>query len=92
MAIGVITPTVIWVQEKVEKAADLMIIKGQLSTELLMANNAKEANHTAWNNAPNKVVQKYGEIYCYQARREIQADEIEEDRVVNMRKKKLWDP
>ena len=32
-----------------------------------------------------KVVQKYGEIYTYQARRDIETDEEDEQRVVNMR-------
>ncbi len=36
-----ITLTVIRVQEKVKKAADKIILGGQLSTELLTAKNAK---------------------------------------------------
>jgi hypothetical protein len=41
---------------------------------------------------PNKVVQKYGEIYGHVARRQIVADELEEDRVENMYKKRLKKP
>ena len=42
MLIGSITLTVIRVFKRINKVADLMLVKGQLSTELLAANNAKE--------------------------------------------------
>ena len=92
MLIGSITLTAIRVFEKINKAADLMLVKGQLSTELLAANNAKEKEREERNNAPNKVVQKYGEIYGYQARKQIEEDEREEALVINMREKRLRDP
>jgi hypothetical protein len=38
---GSISPTVIRVLKKINKAADFIIVKSQLSTELLAANNAK---------------------------------------------------
>ena len=41
---------------------------------------------------PNKVVQKYGEIYGHVARRQIEEDERDEERVVNIREKRLRDP
>ena len=66
-----------------------MILKGQLSTELLAANNAKEEERKARNNAPNKVVQKYGEIYGYITRRQIEEDKREEEKVVNIQEKRL---
>jgi len=89
---GQITPTVIRVQEKVEKAADKMILAGQLSTELLSVDNAKQKAREERNNAPNKIVQKYGEIYGNVARRQIAADELAEDMVVNMHEKRLRKP
>jgi DDE superfamily endonuclease len=92
MLVGSITPTAIRVFEKIDKATDLMLVKGQLSTELLAANNAKEKERRERNDAPNKVVQKYGEIYGHQARRQIEEDEREEALVVNMREKRLRDP
>ena len=92
MLAGEITPTVVRVQEKVEKAADQMILKGQLSTELLATNNPKEEERRARNDAANKVVQKYGEIYGHVARRQIAEDEEDEKRVVNMREKRLAEP
>jgi hypothetical protein len=83
MLAGTITPTAIWVLKKVKKAADQIILKGQLSTELLAANNAKEKERKARNDTPNKVVQKYREIYGYVARRQIEEDEREEERVMS---------
>ena len=87
-----ITLTIIRVQEKVEKAADQMILKGQLSTELLVANNTKEEERRARNDAPNIVVQKYREIYSNVARRQIVEDEEDERRVVNILEKRLIKP
>jgi hypothetical protein len=69
-----------------------MIVKGQLSTELLAANNAKEKERREQNRAPNKVVQKYREIYGYQAHRQIEEDKEDDKKVVNMREKRLIDP
>ena len=69
-----------------------MILAGQLSTELLTVNNAKQKEREDRNNAPNKVVQKYGEIYGHVARRQIAADEIEEDRVINIHEKRARKP
>ena len=42
--------------------------------------------------ASSKVVQKYGEIYGNQARREIALDEEDEKEVVNMRNNRLSKP
>jgi DNA-binding protein H-NS len=92
LQVGEITPTIIRVQEKVEKAADKMILAGQLSTELLTVNNAKQKEREERNNAPNKVVQKYGEIYGNVAQRQIAADELAEDIVVNMHERRMRKP
>ncbi len=92
MLVSSITPTVIRVQEKVNKAADKMILTGQLSTELLLVNNARQTAREERNNVLNKIVQKYGEMYSHVAHRQIIADEIEEDRVVNMHEQRLRKP
>ena len=89
LAVGMITPTVLRVQEKVEKASNQMILSGQLATELLTVNNTKQKEREERNQALNKVVQKYGEIYSHDARRQIAEDEREEERVVNMHEKRL---
>lgn len=86
---GLITPTVLRVQEKVSKSADRMVLAGQLSTEYLRAMQSREKARKDRNQAPNKVVQKYGEIYGHQARRQIIEDEEEERDVVNMREKRI---
>jgi hypothetical protein len=86
---GNITPTVIRVQEKVLKSADRMVLVGQLSTELLTATKRSETAQKERNDAPNRVVQKYGEIYGHQARRQIAEDEEDERRVVNMREQRV---
>jgi hypothetical protein len=87
-----ITPTVVRVQKKVEKAADRIILAGQLAKEHLAATKAREKAQKERNKAPNKVVQKYREIYGHQARRQIADDEEDEGRVINMREKRLTDP
>ena len=86
---GNITPTVIRVQEKVSKSADRMVLAGQLSTEHLRATQSREKARRKRNDTPNRVVQKYGEIYGHQARRQIAEDEEEEREVINMREKRI---
>jgi hypothetical protein len=84
-----VTPTLIRVQEKVSKSADQMVLSGQLSKEHLIAIQAREKARKERNGEPNKVVQKYGEIYGFQARRQIAEDEEEEREVINMREKRV---
>jgi hypothetical protein len=86
---GDVTPTLIRVQEKVSKSADQMVLSGQLSKEHLIAIQAREKARKERNGEPNKVVQKYGEIYGFQARRQIAEDEEEEREVINMREKRV---
>ncbi|KAI0993565.1 hypothetical protein K3495_g14619 [Podosphaera aphanis] len=57
---------------------------GQLSTELLHANNAKKSEREERAAQSSKVVQKFGEIYGHQARRQIQFLEWHEQRPVSM--------
>ena len=59
----VITLTTIRVQEKVVKASDFMVSAGALSTEYLHVTQARERARKERNDSPNRVVQKYGEIY-----------------------------
>ena len=86
---GDITPTAIRVQEKVVKAGDRMVIAGQLSTEYLRATQQREKARKERNNDNNKIVQKYGEIYGYQARRHVAEDEEEEREVIIMRERRV---
>jgi DDE superfamily endonuclease len=86
---GNITPTVLRVQDKVVKAADRMVSAGQLLTEYLRATQAREQARKERNDQPNKIVQKYGEIYGFQARRQIAEDEEEEREVINMREQRV---
>ena len=69
-----------------------MILKGQLSTKLLAANNTKEEERRAWNDAPNNAVQKYGEIYSNVVYRQIAEDKEDERRIVNIQEKRLTEP
>ena len=69
-----------------------MILTGQLSTELLTVNNTKQKERKERNNQLNKVVQKYEEIYGYQVRRQIAADGLAEDMVINLHERRLRKP
>ena len=55
----------------------------------MAANNAKEEERRARNDTPNKVVQKYREIYSHIARRQIAEDKEDDRIVVNMQEKRL---
>jgi hypothetical protein len=83
-----LTPSVIRVTDKLEKAAQSSMIKGALSThrlhDLSMAAKRREVKVDG-----GKIVQKYGEIYGQQALRQIEEDRIEELKVVNIRNTRL---
>jgi hypothetical protein len=68
-----------------------MILVGQLAKEHLAATKAREKAWKERNKAPNKVVQKYGEIYGHQTRKQIVEDEEDKRRVVNIWEKRLTD-
>jgi hypothetical protein len=89
-----LTPSVIRVQDKVEKASMTSILAGALSTnrihDLSIAETARKKRKES--SGGNKVVEKYGEIYGHQARRDIAADDEDESRVVNMREARLAKP
>ena len=65
-----------------------MILAGNLSTELLTATIAKAEERTV-RNKDGRIVQKYSEIYGSEARRQIEEDEEDEKRVVNIRAKRI---
>jgi DDE superfamily endonuclease len=84
-----LTPSVVRVAEKVEKASETSILRGALSTHRLYDLSDAEVARKRRKEESGKVVQKYGEIRVYHARKQIEAEEEEESRVVNMRLKRL---
>jgi hypothetical protein len=84
-----LTPSVVRVAEKVEKASETSILRGALSTHRLLNLSDAEVARKRRKEESGKVVQKYGEIRVYHARKQIEAEEEEENRVVNMRLKRL---
>jgi hypothetical protein len=87
-----ITPLVLQVQDKVSQASEQSILAGALSTNRVHDLSIAEAARKERKEASSKIVQKYGEIYGYQARREIALDEEDEKEVVNMRNSRLSKP
>jgi hypothetical protein len=84
-----LTPSVLRVTQKVNKASETSILKGTLSTHRLFDLSNAEAARKRRKEESGKVVQKYGEIYAYQARKQIEEDKEEEKQVVNMREKRV---
>jgi hypothetical protein len=81
------------VAEKVEKVSETSMLRGVLSKHRLYILSKAEAARKRRKEASGKVVQKYGEIRVYQARRQIEG-EGEEKRLINMCLKGLekgWD-
>jgi hypothetical protein len=66
--------------------------KGALSTNRLLDLRVAEEARKRRKESSSKVVQKYGEIYGNQARKQIEADIQDELKVVNMRDKRLSKP
>jgi len=87
-----ITPSVLRVQDKVAQAAERSILAGALATNRIHDLSIAEAARKERKEASSKVVQKYGEIYGHQARRDIFLDEEDEKEVVNMRNSRLSKP
>ena len=88
-----ITPSVIRIAEKIEKAAETSMLSGALSKHRLQDMATTEAACKKRKEGSGKVVQKYGEIRVHQARIQIQEVEEEEKEVVNIRlkkKQKVW--
>jgi hypothetical protein len=65
------------------------MLRGALSTHRLLDLSDAEVARKRRKEESGKVVQKYGEIRVYHARKQIEAEEEEENRVVNMRLKRL---
>jgi hypothetical protein len=80
------------VQDKVSQALEQSMLARALSTnrvhDLLIAEAARKERKEA----SSKIVQKYSEIYSYQARREIALDEENKKEVVNIRNNQLSKP
>jgi hypothetical protein len=77
------------VAEKVKKASETSMLRGALSTHRLLDLSDTEVARKRRKEESGKVVQKYGEIRVYHARNQTEAEEEEENIVVNMRLKRL---
>jgi hypothetical protein len=66
--------------------------KGALSTNRLLDLGAAKEVRKRRKESSGKVVQKYGEIYGKQARKQIEADIQDDQKIVNMREKGLAEP
>jgi hypothetical protein len=88
-----ITPSVKRVQEKVEGATERSMLSRALAKQrvhdLSLAAQEREKRDDRDN---GRIVQKYGEIYVYQGRADIIADDEDEAKVVNMRNARLAKP
>jgi len=88
-----ITPSVKRVQEKVEGAAERSILSGALAKQRVYDLSLAAQEREKRDNKDNgKIVQKYGEIYVYQGRADIIADDKDEAKVVNIRNARLAKP
>jgi len=87
-----ITPSVIRVADKVENASQRSMLAGALATNRIHDLSIAEAARQKRKKASGKIVQKYGEIYGHQARKDIAADEDDEKEVINMREQRLMKP
>jgi hypothetical protein len=87
-----ITPSVLRVQEKVEAASERSILAGALARQRVLDLGLAEKERLARKEGAGKIVQKYGEITVEQGRKDIEADDEDEARVVNMRHARLSKP
>jgi hypothetical protein len=74
------------------QASERSILASGLATNRIHDLSIAEATRNARKEASSKIVQKYGEIYRYQARRDISLDEDDEKEVINMRNLRLSRP
>src|ERR1035438_10155179 len=85
-----ITPSVLHVQEKIESTAERSMLSGALAKQRVYDLSIAEAEREKRKDKDNsKIVQKYGEIYVYQGRADIEADNKDKEEVVNMRNARL---
>jgi hypothetical protein len=87
-----IMPLVLRVQDKVSQASEQSVLAGALATNRVHDLTIAETARKERKEASGKVVQKYGEIYGHQARRDIFLDDEEEKEVVNMQNNRLSKP
>jgi hypothetical protein len=79
-----ITPTILHIQDKIKRASQRSMLSGVLAKQKVHDLGVAEMARQKRKESGGKVVQKYGEIYENQARRDIEADEEDENKVVNM--------
>jgi hypothetical protein len=87
-----ITPSVLRIQEKVEAASERSILAGALARQRVLDLGLAEKERLARKEGASKIIQKYGEITVEQGRKDIEADNEDEARVVNMRHARLSKP
>jgi hypothetical protein len=87
-----ITPSVLRVQEKVEAASERSILASALARQRVLDLGLAEKERLARKEGASKIIQKYGEITIEQGRKDIEADNEDEARVVNMRYTRLSKP
>jgi hypothetical protein len=73
-------------------ASQRSILSGALAKQRVYDLSLAESIRQKRKEGGGKVIQKYGEIYTYQVRRDIEADKEDEQRVVNMRNQRLSKP
>jgi hypothetical protein len=87
-----ITPSVLHIQEKVEAALERSILASALARQRVLDLGLAEKERLARKEGASKIIQKYGEITIEQGRMDIEADNEDEARVVNMRHTRLSKP
>ena len=81
-----VTLLVIRVQDKVEQASQRSILARALATNrVLDLSIVEKARQARKDSRGNKIVQKFGEIYGREARKQIEEDDTDKLKVVNMR-------
>jgi hypothetical protein len=76
----------------VEAASERSILAGALARQRVLDLGLAEKERLARKEGASKIVQKYGEITVEQGRMDIEADNEDEARVVNMRHTRLSKP
>ena len=80
-----VTPLVIQVQDKVEQASQRSILASALTTNRVHDLSVIEKARAARKDLKgNKIVQKFGEIYGREARKQMEEDNANELKVVNI--------
>lgn len=88
-----LTPSVSRVNHVINSATERSMVRGALSSQRIHDLNEAEKTRNERDQGSNRQVQRYGEIYGKQARRQIEEDKKEEERLVNVRNarmQKVW--